>query len=77
MMQFYETYRDQPKLSWTHNLLILSCCKREEEREFYPILNLGGTLSEPLPREATGRNTPGAGLHDFLPGRFEARRCRT
>jgi len=42
MMQFYETYRDQPKLSplvtelsWTHNLLILSRCKREEEREFY------------------------------------------
>src|SRR5208337_3484582 len=24
--------------------------KREEEREFYPVLNLGGTLSEPLPR---------------------------
>jgi predicted nuclease of restriction endonuclease-like (RecB) superfamily len=42
MMQFFETYRDQPKLSplvaevsWTHNLLILSRCKREEEREFY------------------------------------------
>jgi len=42
MMQFYETYRDLPKLSplvtelsWTHNLLILSRCKREEEREFY------------------------------------------
>ena len=41
-MQFYETYRAQPKLSplvrelsWTHNLLILSRCKREEEREFY------------------------------------------
>jgi predicted nuclease of restriction endonuclease-like (RecB) superfamily len=42
MMQFYETYRAAPKLSplvrelsWTHNLLILSRCKREEEREFY------------------------------------------
>jgi predicted nuclease of restriction endonuclease-like (RecB) superfamily len=42
MMQFYETYRAQPKLSplvrelsWTHNLLILSRCKRDEEREFY------------------------------------------
>lgn len=42
MMQFYETYRDQPKLSplvaelsWTHNLLIMSRCKRDEEREFY------------------------------------------
>lgn len=42
MMQFYETYRGQPKLSllvtelsWTHNLLILTSCKRQEEREFY------------------------------------------
>jgi predicted nuclease of restriction endonuclease-like (RecB) superfamily len=42
MIQFFETYRDQPKLSplvtelsWTHNLLIMSRCKREEEREFY------------------------------------------
>ena len=42
MMQFYETYRAAPKLSplvrelsWTHNLLILSRCKRQEEREFY------------------------------------------
>ena len=42
MRQFFETYRDQPKLSallrelsWTHNLLILGKSKREEEREFY------------------------------------------
>jgi predicted nuclease of restriction endonuclease-like (RecB) superfamily len=42
MRQFYEIYRDQPKLatlsrelSWSHNMLILSRCKREEEREFY------------------------------------------
>lgn len=42
MRQFFETYRDFPKLSplvrelsWTHNLLILGKCKREEEREFY------------------------------------------
>ncbi|MHB1423641.1 MAG: PDDEXK nuclease domain-containing protein [Gemmataceae bacterium] len=42
MMQFFETYRDEPKLaplvrelSWTHNLLILSRSKRPEEREFY------------------------------------------
>jgi predicted nuclease of restriction endonuclease-like (RecB) superfamily len=42
MRQFYEVYRDQPKLaplvrelSWTHNLLIMSRCKRDEEREFY------------------------------------------
>ncbi len=42
MSQFYESYRGQPKLSplvtelsWTHNLLIMSRCKRDEEREFY------------------------------------------
>jgi predicted nuclease of restriction endonuclease-like (RecB) superfamily len=42
MRQFYETYRHEPKVSplvrqlpWTHNLLILSGCKRPEEREFY------------------------------------------
>jgi predicted nuclease of restriction endonuclease-like (RecB) superfamily len=42
MSQFFETYRVQPilaplvrELSWTHNLLIMSRCKRDEEREFY------------------------------------------
>ena len=42
MRQFYETYRQEPKLSplvrdlsWTHNLLILSGCKRLDAREFY------------------------------------------
>ena len=42
MRQFFETYRDEPKLSplvrvlsWTHNLLIMSRSKRPEEREFY------------------------------------------
>lgn len=42
MMPFFEIYRDQPKLSplvtelpWTHNLLIMSRCKRDDEREFY------------------------------------------
>lgn len=42
MMQFVETYRDQPKLaplvrelSWSHNLAILSRNRRDEEREFY------------------------------------------
>jgi len=42
MTQFYETYRHQPKLSplvtelsWTHNLLIMSRSKLDEEREFY------------------------------------------
>ena len=47
MVQFYDTYQNQPKLSplvrelsWTHNLLILSRCKRAEEREFYLRLSL-------------------------------------
>jgi predicted nuclease of restriction endonuclease-like (RecB) superfamily len=42
MRQFYEAYRDDPKVSplvtqlpWTHNLLIFSRCKRPEERAFY------------------------------------------
>ena len=42
MRQVYETYRDQPILStllrelpWSHNLAILSRCKRDEERGFY------------------------------------------
>jgi predicted nuclease of restriction endonuclease-like (RecB) superfamily len=42
MKQFYETYKDFPKLSplvreisWTHNLLFFSRCKTIEEREFY------------------------------------------
>lgn len=42
MRQFYETYRDNPivsplvsQLSWTHNLIILSKTKTDEEREFY------------------------------------------
>ncbi len=42
MRQFYETYRDDEKVSplvrqvpWTHNLIILSRSKRPEEREFY------------------------------------------
>jgi predicted nuclease of restriction endonuclease-like (RecB) superfamily len=42
MRQFYETYRDDKKISplvrqlpWTHNLIILCQSKRPEEREFY------------------------------------------
>ncbi|MBE5321415.1 DUF1016 family protein [Pedobacter sp. MR2016-19] len=42
MKQFYESYRDYPKLStllreisWTHNLIILSRLKSIEEKEFY------------------------------------------
>lgn len=42
MRQFYDTYSGEEKVSplvrqlpWTHNLLILTRCKRPEEREFY------------------------------------------
>jgi predicted nuclease of restriction endonuclease-like (RecB) superfamily len=42
MKQFYESYKDFPKLStllreisWSHNLTIFSRCKTKEEREFY------------------------------------------
>jgi predicted nuclease of restriction endonuclease-like (RecB) superfamily len=42
MKQFYETYRGDTKLStllreisWTHNLVIFSRCKSQEERLFY------------------------------------------
>jgi predicted nuclease of restriction endonuclease-like (RecB) superfamily len=42
MKQFFETYRDSPKLAallreltWTHNILILGKCRLPEEREFY------------------------------------------
>lgn len=42
MKQFYETYKDFPKLStlsreisWSHNLAIFSRCKSKEEQEFY------------------------------------------
>lgn len=42
MRQFYDAYRGDEKvaplvrqLPWSHNLLILSRCKRPEEREFY------------------------------------------
>ncbi|RNA61495.1 DUF1016 domain-containing protein [Chryseobacterium nematophagum] len=42
MKQFYETYKDSPKLSpmvreisWSHNMVIFSRCKTQEEQEFY------------------------------------------
>lgn len=42
MKQFYETYKDSPKLSpmvreisWSHNMVIFSRCKTLEEQEFY------------------------------------------
>ena len=41
MKQFYENYKDFPKLStllreisWSHNLALFSRCKTVEEREF-------------------------------------------
>jgi len=42
MKQFYQTYRDNAKLSplareigWTHNIIIIMNCKDDLEREFY------------------------------------------
>lgn len=42
MKQFYETYKENEKLSplvreitWSNNLLIMSCCKTDEAKEFY------------------------------------------
>jgi predicted nuclease of restriction endonuclease-like (RecB) superfamily len=51
MKQFFETYRDNEKLStllreitWSHNLQILSC-KADEEREFYLTLAIKNRYS--------------------------------
>jgi len=45
MRQFYDTYHDNEKLaplvreiSWTHNLIIMSRSRSDEEREFYLLL---------------------------------------
>ena len=53
MLQFYKTYKDNEKvtplvtqLSWTNNLLILSNCKTEEEREFYLNLSIKENYSK-------------------------------
>lgn len=52
MKQFYEAYKDSPKLStllreisWSHNLEIFSRCKTEEEREFYIRLSIQESYS--------------------------------
>jgi hypothetical protein len=44
MRQFHEAYPDPQIVTalltqspWTHNLIILSCSQRPEEREFYPL----------------------------------------
>jgi predicted nuclease of restriction endonuclease-like (RecB) superfamily len=58
MSQFFQTYRCLPKLaplvrelSWTHNLLIISRSKRDEEREFYLRVVLSPTKLAPVLRE--------------------------
>jgi predicted nuclease of restriction endonuclease-like (RecB) superfamily len=63
MRQFYETHRDDEKvtplvtqLSWTHNLLILSHSKRSEEREFY----LQMSLRQPRSKRELERQLAGA-----------------
>ena len=52
MKQFYEAYKDLPKLStllreipWSHNITILSSTKTIEEREFYIRLTIKERLS--------------------------------
>lgn len=83
MAQFFETYRHQPKLatllrelSWSHNLAIMSRCKRAEEREFYVRLagrerwsfrelqrQLAGALFERTVLSPVKLSTPLAELH--------------
>lgn len=54
MRQFYETYRDDEKVSallrqlpWTHNLIVLSQSKRELERQFKTALFERTVLNPP------------------------------
>jgi len=83
MKQFFETYRNLPKLaallrelSWSHNLAIMSRCKRDEEREFYLRLatkerwalrelqrQLAGALFERVVLSPTKLSAPLAELH--------------
>ena len=53
MKQFYESYRNNEKLSslvrelpWTHNTIIFSRCKTDEERKFYIQLTIEEKLSK-------------------------------
>lgn len=63
MRSFFETYRQAPKvstllrqLSWSHNVLIITRCKRPEEREFYLRLAAKEELSfRELERQMDGR----------------------
>ncbi len=52
MKQFYETYKDDPKLSallrelgWTHHTIIFMACKNTQERDFYLRLTIKERLS--------------------------------
>lgn len=52
MKQFYETYAENEKLaalgrvlSWTHNRMIFSRCKTDDERAFYLHLTVKNRLS--------------------------------
>ena len=62
MRQFYEAYQGQAKLStvlrvlsWSHNMAILSRCKRKEEREFYLRLTVREKwVKRDLERQITG-----------------------
>lgn len=63
MRQFYEIYRSDAivsplarQLSWTHNVLILSKCRRPEEREFYLRL----CIRERWSKRMLERHLPGA-----------------
>ncbi|MCP4113185.1 MAG: DUF1016 domain-containing protein [Desulfobacteraceae bacterium] len=53
MKQFYETYHENEKLAplvrelpWTHNIIIFSRCKSDEEREYYLSLVIRDKLSK-------------------------------
>jgi len=83
MMQFFDTYRNQPNLAtllrelpWSHNLLIMSRSKRNEEREFYLRMaareqwshrelqrQLNGALFERVTLSPTKLSTPLAEIH--------------
>ncbi len=64
MRQFHETYREDAilspavrELSWTHNLVILSKCRSQEERDFYlrlAIAEMAEFIATPVKRYNSG-----------------------
>lgn len=71
MKQFFETYRDDEKLSalarelpWTHNTIIFSRCKTAEERAYY----LQQTLAERLGKRELERQIDAAHYERSLSG---------